>query len=100
MPAKGAALTTTHSTSPPDVAVVGGGIVGLAIAERAAREGLRVTLIDRGILGGGASRHAAGMLAPVSEAEVGHGELLDDGLRAAAAWPAYAAALGVPLHTA
>jgi glycine oxidase len=100
MPAKGEVLTTTHSTSAPDVAVVGGGIIGLAIAERAARAGLRVRLHERETLGAGASRHAAGMLAPVSEAEVGHTELLDDGLAAAAAWPAYAAELGVELHTA
>jgi glycine oxidase len=75
-------------------------VIGLAVAERAARAGLRVQLLEREVLGAGASRHAAGMLAPVSEAEVGHGELLDDGLAAAAAWPRYAAELGVELHTA
>ena len=88
--------TTSHQ---PDVAVVGGGIIGLAIADRAARAGLAVTLHEAGELGRGASHHAAGMLAPVSEAEVGRGALLADGLAAAAAWPAYAAELGVPLHT-
>jgi glycine oxidase len=100
MPAQGAALTTTSSTHLPDVAVVGGGVIGLAIAARAAREGLRVRLHERAALGSGASGHAAGMLAPVSEAEVGHGELLEDGIAAAAAWPAYAADLGIALHTA
>jgi glycine oxidase len=101
MPAKGAALTATDTTTAaPDIAVVGGGIIGLAIADRAARGGLRVTLYERETLGAGASRQAAGMLAPVSEAEVGHGELLDDGLEAAGAWPAYARELGVELHDA
>ncbi|HEX8206075.1 MAG TPA: FAD-dependent oxidoreductase, partial [Solirubrobacteraceae bacterium] len=81
-----------------DVAVVGGGIIGLSIAFRARQQGLNVVVLDRG--GDGATRHAAGMLAPVSEAEVGHGELLDDGLESATAWPAFAAELGVALHTA
>src|SRR5687768_9531265 len=99
MPAKGAALPHSTSSTSPDLAVVGGGIIGLAIAARAAREGLRVRLLERGTLGAGASWQAAGMLAPVSEAEVGHGELLDDGLAAAAAWPAYAADIGVELQT-
>jgi glycine oxidase len=84
---------------PPELAVIGGGVIGLAIAGRAAREGLRVTLLERETLGAGASSYAAGMLAPVSEAEVGHGELLEDGLAAAAAWPAYAAELGVEILT-
>ena len=86
--------------SPPDVAVVGGGIVGLAIALRAQQRGLRVVVLERGRVGEGASHVAAGMLAPVSEAEVGHGELLDDGMEAARAWPDFARELGVELHTA
>src|SRR5688572_18954719 len=100
MPAKGASLSHTTSSPDPDLAVIGGGVIGLAIADRAARAGMRVTLLERDVVGAGASRHAAGMLAPVSEAEVGHGELLEDGLEAARAWPAYAAELGVELQTA
>jgi glycine oxidase len=48
-----------------DVAVVGGGIVGAAIAERLARDGRRVTLIERGAIGREASWAAAGLLTPV-----------------------------------
>jgi glycine oxidase len=98
MRAKGAVLTATPTT--PDLVVVGGGLIGLAVADRAARAGMRVTLLERDRLGAGASRHAAGMLAPVSEAEIGHADLLEDGLEAAAAWPAFARELGVELHTA
>ena len=89
-------MTSTETT--PDIAVVGGGVIGLTIAFRAQERGLKVVVLDRG--GDGASRHAAGMLAPVSEAEVGHGELLGDGLEAAKAWPGFAHELGVELHTA
>jgi glycine oxidase len=92
-------LTATHE-SPPDVAIVGGGIVGLTIALRAQQHGLRAVVLERDRAGAGASRVAAGMLAPVSEAEVGHAELLDDGLEAARAWPRFAAELGVELQTA
>ena len=57
----------------PDVLVVGAGIIGLAVAWRARRQGMRVTVLERGLAGGGTSRVAAGMLAPVSEAEFGEG---------------------------
>jgi glycine oxidase len=48
-----------------DVLILGGGIVGTAIAERLAREGLSVTLVERGAVGGEASWAAAGLLTPV-----------------------------------
>lgn len=84
----------------PDLAVIGGGIIGLAVADRAARAGMTVRILERGRVGEGASHYAAGMLAPVSEAEIGHAELIEDGLRSAALWPAFAEELGVALHTA
>ena len=52
-----------------DVAVVGGGVIGLAVAWRAAQRGLRTLVLDAGE--DGAWRYAAGMLAPVTEAEFG-----------------------------
>ncbi|HEU4928362.1 MAG TPA: glycine oxidase ThiO [Candidatus Krumholzibacteria bacterium] len=53
------------------VAVVGGGIIGMAVAWRMARAGASVTLFERDRAGAGTSRVAAGMLAPITEA--GHG---------------------------
>ena len=50
-----------------DVIVVGGGIIGCAIARELARRGARVRLIAREIAGG-ASHASAGMLAPYTEA--------------------------------
>ncbi|UUY04920.1 glycine oxidase ThiO [Svornostia abyssi] len=85
------------TTSRPDVAVIGAGVVGLGVAWRAVQRGLRVVVLERAALGqpdGAASPVAAGMLAPVSEADVGERALLDLGLRAAAAWPAFSAELG------
>ena len=76
-----------------DVAVVGGGIVGLACAWYAARRGMSVVVLERDGLGGGASGVAAGMLAPVTEADFGEGELLELNLAAAERWPGFAAEL-------
>jgi glycine oxidase len=76
-----------------DVAVVGGGIVGLAVAWRARARGLSVVVLDRGELGAGTSRVAAGMLAPVAEADAGERALLALGLESARRWPAFAAQL-------
>ncbi|HEX3692899.1 MAG TPA: glycine oxidase ThiO [Solirubrobacteraceae bacterium] len=78
-----------------DVAIVGGGIVGLSVAWRAAQAGRSVAVLEREELGCGATHVAAGMLAPVSEVEFGAAgrELLDQGMRSAAMWPAFAAEL-------
>ncbi|HEX8647669.1 MAG TPA: glycine oxidase ThiO [Thermoleophilaceae bacterium] len=76
-----------------DVVVVGAGIVGLASAWRAAQRGLSVLVVDRGLAGTGASGVAAGMLAPVTEAEFGEEALLRLNLEGAAAWPGFAAEL-------
>ena len=54
------------TTSPAsDVLVIGGGIIGTAIAERVARDGYSVTLLERRTIGGEASWAAAGLLTPV-----------------------------------
>jgi glycine oxidase len=78
-----------------EVLVVGGGIIGLAIAWRARQAGMSVTVLERDTLGRGTSRVAAGMLAPVAEVEFGAGgrRLLELGLRSAEMWPAFACEL-------
>lgn len=73
------------------VAVVGGGVIGLAIAWRCAQRGMRVTLHDD--QRPGASWVAAGMLAPVSEAYFGESDLTGLLVASAAQWPAFAADL-------
>ncbi len=80
------------TTGTPDVAVVGGGVIGLAIAWRCAQQGLRVTVLDPDP-GSGASSAAAGMLAPVTEAHFGEEPLLRLALAASRVWPQFAAEL-------
>ncbi|MET4225472.1 glycine oxidase ThiO [Oerskovia enterophila] len=75
-----------------DVLVVGGGIVGLTAAWRASRAGLRVTVLDPSP-GDGATHAAAGMLAPVTEADFGEEAALRLGADSAARWPVFAAEL-------
>lgn len=76
----------------PDVLVVGGGLIGLVTAWRAAQRGLRTTVVDPEP-GGGAARVAAGMLAAVTELHYGEEQLLDLNLASAARFPDFAAEL-------
>lgn len=75
-----------------DVVVVGGGIIGTAVAWRSAEAGLTVTLLDPSP-GDGATHAAAGMLAPVSESWFGEADLARLGLAGLAAWPRFASDL-------
>jgi glycine oxidase len=56
-----------HSTHTSDVLIIGGGIIGCALAWRLAQAGMNVTVLDRGEPGAEASSAAAGMLAPIGE---------------------------------
>jgi glycine oxidase len=87
MPAKGVFVAVTA-----DVVVAGGGVIGTAIAWRAAAAGLDVVLADPAE-DDAASQVAAGMLAPVSEALFGEGALLRVNLLALARFPSFAAEL-------
>jgi glycine oxidase len=89
--ARGDDIPTEHQAF--DLAVAGGGLIGLAVAWRARERGLSTCVLERGELGGGASRVAAGMLAPVSEADSGERALLALGLQSARRWPSFAAEL-------
>jgi glycine oxidase len=83
------------SHGPVDLLVIGGGVIGLSIAWQARARGMSVTLLERDASGAGASRVAAGMLAPVAEAEFGESGRrgLELGLRSARLWPQFAAQL-------
>ncbi len=76
-----------------DVAVVGGGVIGCALASELARRGASVVLLERERLAAGASYGAGGMLAPQVEAH-GPGPLLELGLTARALFPDVAERLG------
>jgi glycine oxidase len=77
----------SESSNPFDLAVIGGGVIGLSVAWRAARQGLRTVVLERGRTGEGTSHVAAGMLAPMAEADPGEQSLLALGLASARAYP-------------
>jgi len=54
-------------SEPPDVLIVGGGVIGLSLARELAGRGARTTVLDRGPAGQEASWAAAGMLVPQSD---------------------------------
>jgi glycine oxidase len=84
-----------------DLVVVGGGVIGLAVARDAAARGMSVVVLERGRCGREASWAAAGMLSPLGEA-VEPGPFLRLALQSVRAWPGFAAELeegtGIPLE--
>jgi glycine oxidase len=91
MPAE-ASVSNSHRRS-YDAVVVGGGVIGLSCAWRLAQRGAAVAVIDRAAPPAGATRVAAGMLAPVGELAFGEAELLEMTLAAAALYPGFVAEL-------
>ncbi|MEU1848935.1 glycine oxidase ThiO [Streptomyces sp. NPDC019990] len=79
-------------TRTSDVLVVGGGIIGLVTAWRAAGRGLATAVVDPEP-GGGAAQVAAGMLAAVTELHYGEQTLLGLNLASARRYPDFAAEL-------
>ncbi len=75
------------------VVVVGGGVVGLAGAWELSRRGHAVTVVAPAPGRDGAAWVAAGMLAPVTEAQFGESALTALLLEGAARWPAFASEL-------
>jgi len=86
MPAEAKGVTEKRGS---DVLVVGGGVIGLSCAWRLAQAGADVVVVERGDPGGGATRVAAGMLAPVGELSFGEPELLELTLEAARLYPEF-----------
>lgn len=76
-----------------DAVFVGGGIIGLAGAWRAAQRGARVAVLERAEPPAGATNVAAGMLAPVGELTFGEPELLRMTLASARLYPSFVAEL-------
>ncbi|MDQ0602486.1 glycine oxidase [Streptomyces canus] len=80
------------SSRTSDVLVVGGGIIGLVTAWRAAQRGFATAVVDPEP-GGGAAQVAAGMLAAVTELHYGEQTLLGLNLASARRYPEFAAEL-------
>jgi len=75
------------------VIVIGGGVIGLTAAWRLAERGASVVVLERGRSGSGTSHVAAGMLAPVAEADPQEEPLLRLGIDGARDYPQFIAEL-------
>jgi glycine oxidase len=75
-----------------DAVVIGGGVIGLSSAWRSARAGLTVAVVDPDP-GSGSSHFAAGMIAPVGEAEFGEAAVVALNRDSAARYPSFIAEL-------
>ncbi len=76
----------------PDVVIVGGGLIGCALAAELADRGAIATVLERGEPGGEASGAAAGMLTPQSES-LSRDPLFDLGLESRALYPEWVSRL-------
>jgi glycine oxidase len=86
-------MTANPHPSTGKTAIVGGGVIGLAIGWRLATAGRKVEIFERGTAGHGASWAAAGMLAAGSEVEPGERMLFGLLKHSQSLWPAFAAEL-------
>ncbi len=86
-------MSKTESERSYDAVVVGGGVIGLSCAWRLAQRGARVALVEKMSPPAGATRVAAGMLAPVGELAFGEPQLLEMTLAAAELYPDFVAEL-------
>jgi glycine oxidase len=85
--------------TPPDIAIVGGGLIGRCLAWRAARCGVRVALYDSASSQGknSAAWMAAGMIAPITEAIDADAQIASIGNHSLGLWPQWLAELPIPV---
>ncbi len=76
-----------------DAVIVGGGVIGLCCAWRLAQSGAKTVVLDCAEPPAGATRVAAGMLAPIGELAFGEPELLRMTIAAAELYPDFIAEL-------
>lgn len=70
-----------------DVAIIGGGVIGLATGYELAALGQQVVIMERDVAGSGAGHFAAGMIAPASEADTADPALVELALQSCAMYP-------------
>ena len=72
-----------------DLVVVGGGVIGLAIACEMQKRGRNVTVLEMDEPGSGASQAAGGMLGPIAEAQIEEPEIITLGLDSLSRYPEF-----------
>ncbi len=82
-------MNTRPSNNSNNIAIIGGGIIGLSAGWFLARRGQQVTIFERDTAGRAASWVAAGMLAPVSEFGFENEAFLELGRRSMKLYPEF-----------
>ena len=78
---------------PVDVAIIGGGVMGCAIAWQLAKNGVSCALVERGSFGGGASGATAGVVGPLWHLDPEDADMFRLGMRSLELFPAWASEL-------
>ncbi len=86
-------MTDRSARGRTEIAIVGGGVIGLACALELARRGKSVTVVERETPGFGASTVAAGMLTPSFEVELTPPALVELQLDSLRRYPQFVAAV-------
>ena len=76
-----------------DIAIIGGGVMGCAIAWQLARRGVSSALVERGVFGGGASGATAGVVGPLWHLDPADPAMFGLGMRSLELFPEWAAEL-------
>lgn len=76
-----------------EVAVIGGGVMGCAIAWQLAKSGVSCALVERGAFGGGASGATAGVVGPLWHLDPEDHDMFRLGMRSLELFPAWASEL-------
>ena len=76
-----------------DVAIIGGGVMGCAIAWQLAKRGVSCALVERGTFGGGASGATAGVVGPLWHLDPDNQPVFRLGMRSLDLFPQWAAEL-------
>ena len=86
-------MEAEKETAAHEVIVIGAGAIGLSIGWRLAQRGVRTLVLEAAQPAHGATGVAAGMLAPVTEADFGEEALTSLNLASLNRWPPFAAEL-------
>lgn len=76
-----------------DVAIIGGGVMGCAVAWQLAKQGVSCALVERGSFGGGASGATAGVVGPLWHLDPDDEAMFRLGMRGLELFPEWAAEL-------
>lgn len=71
------------------VVIIGAGVMGLGVAWQLSKAGRRVIVLEKNTPGSGASRAAAGMLAPMAELQYDEAPLLEFSMASQKRWPSF-----------